>query len=152
VAKEVAKAPGKAAAKGASKAVSKAKAKPRAATGKRAAGRPARKQAASAAGAAAQPSSTQRALSFLRETASPLKAVEIAQHLFGAEATQGNVNLVRSAVETLVRRGAVSKSKQGTTVFYQAENAGNAGSTDGAEQVEDTAAVAPDTEQTADLA
>jgi len=148
------------------KAKAQAKPKPKAAAGKRTAGRPARKKAAPAAKAPApsieapssespsteavsRPSSTQRALAFLQDAASPLKAVEIAQHLFGAEATQGNVNLVRSAVETLVRRGAVSKSKQGTTVFYQAENGGKATrSEEAAEQV----AAASETGQAADPA
>jgi hypothetical protein len=148
------------------KAKAQAKPKPKAAAGKRTAGRPARKKAAPAAKAPApsieapssespsteavsRPSSTQRALAFLQDAASPLKAVEIAQHLFGAEATQGNVNLVRSAVETLVRRGAVSKSKQGTTVFYQAENGGKA--TRSEEAVEQVAA-ASETGQAADPA
>ena len=99
----------------------KAKAKPAAKKSSKKAAPKKEAAATPAAAPAVQPSSTQRALAFLQEAAGPQKAVEIAQHLFGTQPTQGNVNLVRSAVETLVRRGAVTKSKQGTTAFYEAE-------------------------------
>ncbi|MFC1401050.1 MULTISPECIES: hypothetical protein [Streptacidiphilus] len=90
----------------------------------RATRRKAAEKAPAATGAA--PSLPARVLAFLSARPDPQKTSEIAQELFGAEATTVQTNLARGAAEALVRRGQAEKAKQGATVFYQAQGQGAA--------------------------
>jgi hypothetical protein len=82
-----------------------------------------RKAAAKAPAAGAAPSLPARVLAFLSAKPDPQKTSEIAQELFGAEASTVQTNLARGAAEALVKRGQAEKAKQGATVFYQAADA-----------------------------
>lgn len=84
---------------------------------------PRRKAAAKAPAAGAAPSLPARVLAFLSTKPDPQKTSEIAQEIFGAEASTVQTNLARGAAEALVKRGQAEKAKQGATVFYQAADA-----------------------------
>ncbi|WP_042392051.1 hypothetical protein [Streptacidiphilus carbonis] len=70
--------------------------------------------------AGSAPSLPTRVLALLSTKRDPQKTSEIAQELFGTEATTVQTNLARGAAEALVKRGQAEKAKQGSTVFYQA--------------------------------
>lgn len=111
----------------------KGKAKPKAGTGTAAAS-PGRRvsprrqlvqrQRATAQPAAAAPTLPQRVQGFLAENSGPQKAAEIAQGLFGTDVAPANVSATRAALEGLLKRGAVEKSKQGSTVYYESASSG----------------------------
>lgn len=84
---------------------------------------PRRKAAAKEPAAGAAPSLPARVLAFLSTKPDPQKTSEIAQEIFGAEASTVQTNLARGAAEALVKRGQAEKAKQGATVFYQAADA-----------------------------
>ena len=84
---------------------------------------PKRRAAAKAPAVAAAPSLPARVLAFLTTRPDPQKTSEIAQEIFGAEASTVQTNLARGAAEALVKRGQAEKAKQGATVFYQAADA-----------------------------
>ncbi|MHA6757309.1 hypothetical protein [Streptacidiphilus sp. PAMC 29251] len=82
------------------------------------------RQRATAQPAAAAPTLPQRVQGFLAENSGPQKAAEIAQGLFGTDVVPANVSATRAALEGLLKRGAVEKSKQGSTVYYEAAASG----------------------------
>lgn len=64
-----------------------------------------------------------RVLRFLLPLREPQTAAEIARGLYPESAGQAEINRVRSAAESLTRRGALEKTRQGSTVFYQVADA-----------------------------
>jgi TolA-binding protein len=60
-----------------------------------------------------------RVLRFLLPLREPQTAAEIARGIYQDAAGQTETNRVRSAAESLTRRGALERTHQGRTVFYQ---------------------------------
>jgi hypothetical protein len=85
-----------------------------------AAGRPGRRGGKASGKAEPEPV---RVLRFLLPLREPQTAAEIARGIYQVAAGPSEINRVRSAAESLTRRGALEKIRQGTTVYYQVADA-----------------------------
>jgi hypothetical protein len=97
----------------------------KAAAKKTAAKKPAARQSGTAGvktprAAAGAPSLPDRVATFLQANTGPQKASEIAEGLYGEDVNPQVINRVRTACDSLAKRGRIDKDRQGATVFYQA--------------------------------
>jgi hypothetical protein len=83
---------------------------------------------------AAELSVAQRVTAFLQAHPGPQSAAEIAHDFYGPNATQAEINRVRTAAANLTTRGTIERFHQGKSVYFQATSAPAATTSEAADE------------------